>query len=239
MPIEAQGGLNNLDALARAILALQTQTAPFAFVYQGPFAGRPAPTAVPPGSAILATDIGPGGSVFRNQDGANWRPLNGRAVMYQRGGSLTNPIATLNGNGTQQFFTLPDTMLVPAGMPYAGSKINVQCHMRRTANGGGASVTAAMFYGPNNSTSDFSLNGVTIASGTTQDWDGDGNLIFRGTAEEHRTSFSARNSSSNGYWLADLAVNTAAPTYLNFGCTSSLAAGDTVVLLSYQVTFEG
>lgn len=83
-----------------------------------PFALFPSAATAGAGTLQRASDIG--NALFRS-DGTNWRPFNGRQVIYQAGASsLASPCATLTGNGTAQYFVLPTPALLPATLLFSG-----------------------------------------------------------------------------------------------------------------------
>lgn len=86
------------------------------------------PTAAPVASRYFATDIGPNGTLF-SWDGTYWRPANGQALVYGAFGTISTPLATLTGNGTEQVFTLPELCLLPAGLLSPGSRLDVSAQM--------------------------------------------------------------------------------------------------------------
>lgn len=79
------------------------------------------------GLAARFNGVGPAGSVVLVSDGTAWRPQNGRAVLYQTGGtSLAAPAATLTGNAATQYFTLPAAMKLPLGLLFSGAKLRFE-----------------------------------------------------------------------------------------------------------------
>lgn len=79
------------------------------------------------GIAARFSGVGPSGNIVMVSDGTNWRPQNGRAVLYQSGATnLAAPAATLTGSGATQYFSLSTPMRLPLGLLYAGAKLRIE-----------------------------------------------------------------------------------------------------------------
>lgn len=79
-----------------------------------------------------------GGALFFS-DGSYWRPVNGSCVLGYGSGSRTFPIATLPGPalGTYFPFTLPSQIIIPQGLIYPGSSIEIKARIAGVSGSGG------------------------------------------------------------------------------------------------------
>jgi hypothetical protein len=93
-----------------------------------PWATFPAPAAVPVGTRYIASDYGYTEWV---NTGSAWYPVGGLQVLYTRQGSTATPISTLTGNGAAQIFTLPEDLLLPAGMIQPGLRFEFDFLLRK------------------------------------------------------------------------------------------------------------
>lgn len=110
----------------------------FEFPFRTTWANRPAVGLVPAGTELQVTDYG-------NQkwvsDGTYWRPAQGRALIAQKHGTTSAPIAVLSAT-TAGVFTIPGgQIVVPAGMIIPQSRVSIMALMRKTG------ATSSCFFG--------------------------------------------------------------------------------------------
>ena len=116
-----------------------------AWRYISPFivawASRPAANTVPVGTEIQVTD-------YANQkwvsDGTVWRPAQGRVLIGQQYGKVSQPLATLN-NTAQGYFTIPGgNPRIKAGMIVPNSRVYLEALTRKDGAGGPAGFYARL-----------------------------------------------------------------------------------------------
>lgn len=224
------------------------------YVYVGTWALRPAASGHPVGSVMYITDFGnavgsattagvASGSEWVS-NGVYWKPLNGKVALYMQSSSMAAPIATLTGNGTVQFFTLPASILLPAGMLFPGAQLEVfaKCHKvggTHTGTFAGvledsaapASITANDFASPSANAATDALSKiaaqVTIyAGGFLEGGGGGGHLPF---TQGNNTAVPIDNADAN--------ILTEA-RYIAFGIGTSWT-DNTADLVHYQVSLVG
>lgn len=175
-------------------------------------------------------------------DGVSWRPRGGRQTLYHRQGSLVSPVATMTGNGAAQAFTMPETLIIPAGLIKQHMKVFVEAIIKR-GGATGAGMTTVACLGTTNTMSDQSLVGQTIAQV-------DGNEArFFGAAQffpGSTTSFLSMGSlvpqstTTAQQIIKNVNVNTARDMYVSMGCSNtSFVNPDTMNLISYHIWIEG
>lgn len=191
-----------------------------------------------PGSRIRFTDMKD--AQFYSTGGL-WKPVMGRQTLYIRQGSIASPIATLTGNGTQQAFTLPETLLIPRGLLTDTTKLYAEALLRR--GGTAASITCGLTLGTTQTTqNDQSFAAQTITATDTNEGRIFGSAqIFSSTTSYISTGFMAANATgSASSALRSTNVNTAADMYVSIGSTSaSFISPDTLALISYHIWIEG
>lgn len=219
----------------------------FQYAYEGTWASRPAASAVAAGSKMRATDVGVGGYSEWVSNGTNWRPLNGSVLLFEDRGSAASPIATLTGDGvaTQMGFVIPgaSSVRLPAGMPFAGSRLSVMFEGAR-----GAVATVATNFSCRLDTVTVStvntgivssLNAAATASLFLRGW---GTAVFQSaTAFTGSRNINFGQSATGFTDYSGVSGDTDSnPPYVTFYIqAASLPAGETFSLLGYQVYFEG
>lgn len=83
-----------------------------------------------PGAEVHAWDVGQAG-VYLVSDGANWRPRDGRQLLFQRFGDITAPLDSKTG-ATAHTFALPQALLIPGGLIAPHSRLDIRAEVRRT-----------------------------------------------------------------------------------------------------------
>ena len=201
------------------------------------WAGRPDPTTMPVGAEITITDIGRGGSRWRN-DGANWRPACGRVVMYQRASTLAAPLGTFTANAAAFLFTLPESLTIPQGIMAPHSRVLVQATIQRVSGAVG-NATCALRLGAANSTADPAIALTTNGTTNPNTWLYGMGATAAGSSYVGISGTSRQIGGSGAGSLADYAQdNTAGPLYANIGFTTTNSAGDVFALIDYQVVLE-
>lgn len=196
-------------------------------------------SAITAGNGALQWFLLGNNNVLMRSDGTYWRPMNGRALLYQRSRTLTNPIATITGTAAAQNFTLPDTLLIPAGLMIPESRIYVTARMRRTTAGGGGTFAAFIRYGTANNPTDVSIDGGSMAPATNADFDAYTYLGFRAANSQNRSNFSPLNNSTAAMFSTDISFDAgASATYVNFGSDALMAVTEQMSLISYSVAVE-
>lgn len=238
MPIEAQGALNNLDALARSVSTLQNQMAPIALAYQGAWDNRALPSQSNIGMLWRITDVGVGGGSWWWSDGTNLRPLNGRVLLWQRNSLFSSPLSTITANATNKDFLLPDNLAFPAGMLYPGISVWASASIRRNAIVGSAGSTTVKF-GTNATTPNNNVLNV-FSQSAANDWN-----CFGGAKIVSSTSYlsAAGNTSLNSVGVSAISdkttlFDTSVVNYLSFGISSGVTI-DQFSLAAYSVWLEG
>ena len=199
----------------------------------------PVATPYPAGQTIIVTDVGLAPTRLVSDGQGAWRPLNGRALLYQRSGTLAAPLATLTGV-TAGLFTLPQTLLIPAGLVPPQGKVTVEAEFQRI----GATATGVVraFLGNTNSSSDTILPGVSMGTTTLLIMPKYSGSLLWGASTTAATIIGAvgENATSSSGALADSSTNNdrSQPMYVNIGIASANAA-DQFNLVNYRVWLEG
>lgn len=244
MPIEAQGALNNLDALARAVSTLQNQMAPIALAYQGTWANRVLPSQSNIGMLWRITDVGVGGGSWWWSDGTNLRPLNGYVSLWRRMSSISLPLATLTGSGAPQNFILPDYTVIPAGMLIPGvTRVWTMAKTRRLGNSGAsASVATRLGSGASAGINDNSVVVQTISATVNFDTLLDGFADITSTTSYCGTGFITLNGTTTSSSFQDRITNfdcSGSNTSLVSIGVSSAFTVDQIALYGYEIGIYG
>jgi hypothetical protein len=209
---------------------------PFVYVTTT-WANRPTASAVAVGTVFAASDIGPAGTLFRS-DGTAWRPLNGRALLYQRAGSIASPISTLSGV-TSGTFTLPAAMTIPAGLIPTHGTLLIRARVQRT----GANATASfnVRLGTAGTTSDSILTAPPMAATTLLICPVD-TMAFFGTGTTSCVSNSSlpwngANNTTANYADKSANINTASAMQVTLDI-SAANASDSFALHAYSLELQ-
>ena len=188
------------------------------------------------------SDIGPAGSLLKS-DGAYWRPVNGRIILWAGNSLLASPLATLTANGAAQSFVLPGvTASIPAGLLFPGCTVQVRARARRL---GAAGVAGSMHIRIGNSGSlgiADNIFGALAQSATT-------NLDMILMAEAPIVSATAflglqSGGSINGAGVASAFVDrttsfdTTGANLVSIGIPAAMTV-DQIALLSYEIAIGG
>lgn len=244
MPIEAQGALNNLDDLARAVSTLQNQMAPIALAYQGTWANRVLPSQSNIGMLWRITDVGVGGGSWWWSDGTNLRPLNGYVSLWRRMSSIASPLATLTGSGASQRFTLPDATVFPAGMLIPGvTRVYGMCKTRRLGNSGASGhVLMALGSGSSAGINDLSFVSTTVSATLNIDTLLYGFADITSSTIFCSTGFVSLNGSPSPYSFADRNTNFdcsgSNTSLVSIGVASAFTV-DQIALIGYEIGIYG
>jgi hypothetical protein len=210
-------------------------------VYRGTWINRPNVTGIP-GKRVIITDVGVGGNSIWQSDGVTYRPANGRIVLYQKSSLPAAPIVSLSpAGGAIALFVLPETLLVPAGMLFAGCKLINTTMIRRSAAGAGAAAVSLNHYlGVNNSSADDIQTAPANSGAAFQDNYSSSMAIIGPTPSSGYMSTSTMqlNVTANGAVLTRTS-NCSNNMYFNYGVGATCVAGDTYGLIHYQITLEG
>ena len=210
--------------------------------YNGPVANLPAPNTVPVGYYARVTDLGVGGTSEWVSDGTIWRPRGGSVLLYQRLGSVASPVATINGNGTNVNFVIPDVCLIPPQVLYPGIRVYAAAKFRRTALAAGAVASASRVClgSSGHPVNDLSMLATTLSATLNQEHAAMGYAdVVSNTVYKSQNYVIWNGISVAGFFDRTVFFNTTGNTYVTFGCTSTLIAGDVLALLDYTVRLEG
>jgi hypothetical protein len=188
-----------------------------------------------PGAEVFVWDIGQAG-VYLVSDGANWRPRDGRQLLYQRFGDTTAPLDSKPGAASMSF-ALPQTLVIPAGLIAPHSRLDVRAEVRRTT--ATATATLNLRLGTAGSTADNTLYTASLAA--TAGLTAQVNQSARfGSVATRYTSMNNTNQNAQGNNLVERStnVNTAADMRVTFDMSAANTA-DTFTLLGYSVYLEG
>lgn len=209
----------------------------FEYPFRTTWAGRPAVGLVPAGTELQVTD-------YANQkfisDGTYWRPAQGRALIAQKHGTATAPVAVLSAT-TAGVFTLPGGKIaIPAGMITPHSRLAGMALMRKI--GATASAYFGIRFGTTGTSADSLVGGIT-------------SYIYHGSEVSVNTSarigdialnsFTSMNTLGDGVTAAVTGTSVlqsanldhSAGQFVSFVVTSGNVA-DVYNLLGYTVTLE-
>lgn len=128
----------------------------FEYPFRTTWAGRPAVGLVPTGTEIVVSDYGYQKWV---SDGTYWRPAQGSALIAQKHGTATAPVAVLSAT-TAGVFTLPGGKIaIPAGMITPHSRLAGMALMKKV--GGTASAYFGIRFGTTGTSADSLVGGIT------------------------------------------------------------------------------
>lgn len=121
------------------------------------WANRPSAAMVRPGTEMVVSDYGYQKWV---SDGTYWRPAQGRAMLLNKWGTTSAPLAVLTGAVDSQF-TLTEKVIA-AGLLIPGCKLSAQMWVRRAGSAGTAFAYAKI--GPTDSYSDATFAGTLLSA---------------------------------------------------------------------------
>ena len=194
------------------------------------------------GQIIAVSDVGVGGCSYWWSDGANWRPLNGSCVLYSPGGTITTPVLTFDHPGGNAIMPGQPNILIPAGMAYAGARLNVDVVVNRPNAGSGVRGRIFGVFGPLKTSSD----PACFLSGVVAWWDPlniavqNGTFYFASATRIQPSYLQAAQNQILSALAGEITYNAAVDNYFNFGCVGDMTAADTgLQLVNYTVTFIG
>ena len=194
--------------------------------------------ATTPGVIIQVLDVGVAPS-FWVSDGTNWRPLNGRVLLYQRTGTLAAPLATLTGV-TLALFTLPQTLTIQAGVIPPNGMVCVTAEVQRTT--ATAAANAKIWLGNLGTTADVAIGNLIMGATANLIIPRlHGSFFMTGSSGSGTVNGAVvpENTTSASAILQDATVNTpnTLPLYVTIGMSGANAA-DTFNLNNYSVWLE-
>lgn len=207
----------------------------FEYPFRTTWAGRPAVGLVPAGTELQATD-------YNNQkwisDGTNWRPAQGRAVLYMKSADGSASLATLTNITSAEFaITKP---VIKAGMIIPYSRLRIEGITAK--NGAVQAYTPAVYLGKTNSMvtdpAIGSIGGTLTADAASCRWDllahfgSSTTMFFRSgaLAPQGQATASAFSQATN--------VDTTVDMYVTLSILASTAVADIYALKSYSVILE-
>lgn len=189
--------------------------------------------ALPAGTRAYVTDWA--AEFVPDPTGAFWRPTSGRLSLAYYAGAQASPVATLNGSGATQLFTLPATITIPANLLRAGCRVGVSMTAKRTTLAGAPGAGSLRAYVGTAGTSSDAIAAILTLSATL-------NLVgliymeatvASSTVIRRTGSGAARDSSTQtGTDVVDDStnVNTASAMNVSFGISAGFVSGDVVQL---------
>ena len=201
----------------------------FEYPFRTTWEGRPPVSAVPIGTELQVTD-------YANQkwisDGIYWRPAQGRAMLLNKWGTPSTPLAVLTGAVDSQF-TLTEKA-VKTGILIPGCKLSAQMWVRRGGSAGTAYVYAKL--GTTDSYSDAMLAGIGLSATDNLSTRMDvlaiitsTTLFTMATTAPGSSSISPSKSSSNFSIASDM--------YFSVHIRAANVS-DTFILVGYQLVME-
>lgn len=236
LPVLPQAQANALAALSSNQLSALVSTLP---IYEGTWAGLLAsfPANANAGKRAVVTDFVSRPVVV--SDGANWRPLNGRMRLYGRNGTVAAPLASFTGV-TAGYFTLPQTLTIPAGIVAPHSEVWANFDIYKTGAGGTAGISMRL------GTTGGATDGV-FGSGTAAAASGQTVRLYSGARFSAATdrflstgyaAFNGGGSSVSSAFDRTTGVSTTASMVISLELSAANVA-DTIMLLGYSVWLEG
>lgn len=209
------------------------------FIGNYTWATKPNAALVPVGSRFCCTDVGVGGRSFWWSDGSVWHPVNGVCNLYSIAGTVANPVGTLSLNGNTQVFTLPQPQLIPAGMLYAGARLQLRASFIRAGVAGAVTPRIGGATAFNTMTQIFKATSLAAVAG--QNIEFFTTLSVRTATAQSINTFGNTNTSQAAGNIVDVNANMAADYYITYGVVSGTAgtAPDTLDLISADVTMFG
>lgn len=213
------------------------QTLPTSSVPSYTWAAKPAASSVSAGTQIRVTDVGTSSAGTKwESDGAIWRPLNGRTMIFSKSGSYASPLATLGPNiPNNTFFAIPGgAPKFQAGLLNTGSVIHAEGFVyHRTGPQG---IYMSMWFGTSSTTADSkplgnavgggyparAINARLIVSGTNK-------IVSSGWLEDWSNSYPGNDYTTN--------INTASEMTMNIGIETP-NTDDVMDLISLNVWLE-
>lgn len=188
-----------------------------------------------PGAEIFVWDIGQAG-VYLVSDGVNWRPRDGRQLLFQRFGDITAPLDTKTG-ATAHTLALPQTLLIPAGLIAPHSRVDFRGEVRRTTNTATASLNVRL--GTAGTTADNTVYTASMAATAGMTAQVNQSARF-GSATTRYVSMNNTNQNAQGNNLVERStnVNTASDMRVTMDISGANTA-DTFTLIGYSLYLEG
>lgn len=208
----------------------------FEYPFRTTWAGRPAVGLVPAGTELQVTD-------YANQkwinDGASWRPAQGRALVKNIFGTIATPLAVITGV-TAGAFSLPGgNIRIPAGMIAPNSRVIVSHTARRTTSA--ATANLVCYLGTAGNQADTGIVSQNLAATANLDIVACSGARF-GTSKTTMvcSNYLSEYTTTTGAGVATdrtFNVNTDADMFVSFGVISANIA-DSFGLVSYSVSLE-
>lgn len=200
------------------------------------WAARPPAGSVPPGTEITIAGLPPGGASRWFSDGTQWRPVDGRVLLYAQAKGYRNPLGSLSWAGAAISMAIPGgSIAIPADLIVPGvSELRVSVLWATGANSGG--MAAQMTIGTSNSWSDTQCNGAFL--GPANEWDQVASFTFpTATSMSQASSLTPKNGAPAGAMGSEFGVNidTRSDMYLNFGTTQGGAHGNVLKIVRAMV----
>lgn len=216
---------------------------PGVVVYVGTWASRPAASDVTAGSLMEITDYGAGGRSYWWSDGTYWRPQNGSVRLFTdfvTADPTANSLASLTGNSTEQFFTLPaGNLLIPAGMVNVpDARVTVEFYARRAGATGAAANVRAYISDSAAGTlrATVSQQSMTLVDGAMLTPQGQIRFGAGSTPAMAQRSLPNQVATTAG-WETSASILSSENLYILFGIQSTWTA-DVCHLLGYDVTLQ-
>ncbi len=188
-------------------------------------------------------DLGLHGNALFYSDGTYWRPVNGACVIAAAAGSVTTPIATLPASALGlAYFTTPSRVIIPRGLVYPGSQLEVKARISGVTAGAGSSSYLDIYL----------TDGITPIN-TIQTTRAIGSVSGQQYDSFYRVCLPSASSTIKGFFRDWFFNRVATDTYLTqampfdtqdiellfgFG-TQNISATAVCGLTSYSVTFRG
>jgi hypothetical protein len=188
-----------------------------------------------PGAEIFVWDIGHAG-VYLVSDGTNWRPRDGRQLLFQRFGDITAPLDSKTGAAALALAT-PQTLLIPAGLLAPHSRLDLRAEVRRTTATATATLNARL--GTAGTTADQAIYSASFAATAGLTAQINQSARFGAVATRYTTMVQT-NQNAQAATLNERAtnVNTAADMRVTFDVSGANTA-DVFTLLGYSIYLEG
>lgn len=197
------------------------------------WAAKPAASSLATGTEIIITDVGTPRSRWYT-DGTNWRPVNGRVLLKQFGGSVASPAIVYSGTGNVQLAQPGGNLKLPGGMLLQGSSIVIEGMLRKRNNNAGTNVSYRI------GTVGTFGTGSNVLSAT---FSGDGQLnttdfrvVVSTSTVLSSTMYSTRNSLGGSYQDFSTNIDTTADMFFTLEIGTATNAGDFLDVISHSVS---
>lgn len=201
----------------------------FEYPFRTTWTERPDVNLVPVGTELQVTDYGYQKWI---NDGTYWRPAQGRAMLLNKWGTTSTPLAVLTGAVDSQF-TLTEKA-VKTGILIPGCKLSAQMWVRRAGSAGTAYAYAKL--GTTDSYSDATLAGVGLSATDNLSSRMDVLAIITSTTL-FTMATTAPGSSSTSPSTSSSNVSIASDMYFSAHIRAANVA-DTFSLVGYQLVME-